>query len=191
VSESVQEALRRIEAEHGGGSLARVQAMFRSGRAPDHPLRKGSEWLLPGLSARPWHDPYEHPEIALVVGAFEARYAGVRAELEAAWRDRRAEFADCEHAAQTQRDCQALYLFRNGALNEAAAAITPTAYAILRDEVLAPGRLCPLLRSHVCTLLPGARITPRRDPWNFGISLHLAVDIPEYCGIRVAGRARG
>jgi hypothetical protein len=191
VNESMDEAFRRIEAEHGRGSLDRVEEMLFSSRAPGHPLQKGAKWLLPGISARPWHDPYEHAEIAPVVEAFESRHAAVKAELEAAWQDRRGEFADYEHYLMTQRDWQALYLFRDGALNEAAAAGTPTAYAIVRDEILAPGKLCPLLQSHFSTLLPGAEIKPHCDLWNFSINLHVAIDIPEYCGIRVAGEARG
>ena len=66
----------------------------------------------------------------------------------------------------------------------------PTAFQVLKEQAVDTGKLCPLLESHFSTLLPGAAIAPHCDLWNFSINLHLAVDIPEGCGITVAGETR-
>jgi aspartyl/asparaginyl beta-hydroxylase (cupin superfamily) len=44
---------------------------------------------------------------------------------------------------------------------------------------------------HFSVLLPGARIQPHCDLWNFTINLHLAVDIPPGCVLRVANVDHG
>ena len=68
--------------------------------------------------------------------------------------------------------------------------ITPVTHRIVTEHAIGQGLLCPLLESHFSTLKPGAVIPPHCDLWNFSINLHLAVDIPPGCRIRVAHEER-
>ncbi|MEU3373860.1 aspartyl/asparaginyl beta-hydroxylase domain-containing protein [Streptomyces sp. NPDC006711] len=183
-------AFAAIKGEYGTDSIARVEQMLAAGKGDRHPLQKGAKWILPGVSQQAWHDPYSHPELAPVVRALETNHATIREELEAAWGARREAFSDYEHYLTRQTDWQALYLFRKGGLVEEAAGTVPTAFRVLKEQAVDTGKLCPLLESHFSTLLPGAAIAPHCDLWNFSINLHLAVDIPEGCGITVAGETR-
>ncbi|MCX5384674.1 aspartyl/asparaginyl beta-hydroxylase domain-containing protein [Streptomyces sp. NBC_00083] len=186
----IDDAFAGIKSEHGSDSIARVEEMLAAGKKDRHPMQKGAKWILPGVSQQAWHDPYGHPEIAPVVRAFEANHATIKKELEDAWAARRGAFSDYEHYLTRQTDWQALYLYRKGGLVEESAAAVPTAFQMLKEEAVDTGKLCPLLESHFSTLLPGAAIAPHCDLWNFSINLHLAVDIPEGCGITVAGETR-
>ncbi|MEW1550891.1 aspartyl/asparaginyl beta-hydroxylase domain-containing protein [Streptomyces tsukubensis] len=186
----IDDAFAAIRSEHGPDSLVRVEQMLAAGKGDRHPLQKGAKWILPGISRQPWHDPYGHPELAPVVHALEADHAAIKKELETAWEARRQAFSDYEHYLSRQSDWQALYLFRNGGLVNESADTVPTAFRILKEEAVDTGTLCPLLECHFSTLLPGAAIAPHSDLWNFSINLHLAVDIPEECGITVAGETR-
>ncbi|MEU5084913.1 MULTISPECIES: aspartyl/asparaginyl beta-hydroxylase domain-containing protein [Streptomyces] len=186
----IEAAFAAIEDEYGRGSIDRVTQMIDPATQNRHPLQKDAKWVMPGISRLPWHDPYGHPEIAPVVRAFEAGHAAIKEELAVAWAERRSRFSDYEHYLVRQDDWQALYLFRAGAPVPSSEPLVPTAYRILRETALDTDKLCPLLESHFSTLLPGASIAPHCDLWNFSINLHLAVDIPEGCGISVAGEAR-
>ncbi|MEW2299253.1 aspartyl/asparaginyl beta-hydroxylase domain-containing protein [Streptomyces sp. NPDC006655] len=186
----MENAFAAIRSEYGPDSIARVEEMMAAGKQRRHPLQAGAKWILPGISQQPWHDPYGHPELAPVVRAFEDHHAAVKKELEDAWADRRTAFSDYEHYLTRQSDWQALYLFRKGALVGESAESVPTAFDVLKREAVDTGKLCPLLECHFSTLLPGASVAPHCDLWNFSINLHLAVDIPEGCGITVAGETR-
>ncbi|MEU3609031.1 aspartyl/asparaginyl beta-hydroxylase domain-containing protein [Streptomyces sp. NPDC035033] len=181
-----------IRAEHGADSLDRVEEMLRPRRRSEHrhPLQAAAKWVLPGIPQLPWHDPYGHPEILPLVKALEAAHPRIKADQERAWASSRERFSDYEHYLVRQRDWQALYLYRDGRLAEDAAPLAPTAYAVLEEHAVATGLICPLLESHFSTLLPGAAIAPHCDLWNFSINLHLAIDIPDGAGIRVAGETR-
>nr|ATY72542.1 hydroxylase [Streptomyces thioluteus] len=189
----IELAFAAIREEYGRDSLARVDEMLepqKQQRHQRHPLQKDTKWVLPGISQQPWHDPYGHPELAPVVTAFETAHATIKEELETAWAGRRSAFSDYEHYLQRQENWQALYLYRKGGLVEESAATVPTAYRVLKESAVDTELLCPLLECHFSTLLPGASIAPHCDLWNFSINLHLAVDIPEDCGITVAGETR-
>jgi aspartyl/asparaginyl beta-hydroxylase (cupin superfamily) len=184
-------AFEAVKSEYGSDSIERVEQMLQtSGNQQRHPLQRGAKWVMPGISQQAWHDPYAYCELSPVVTAFEANHSAIKRELEAAWSERRAEFKDYEHYLTRQQDWQALYLFRKGALVEESAATAPTAFKVLKEYAVDTETLCPLLESHFSTLLPGASIKPHCDLWNFSINLHLAVDIPQNCGIRVAGETR-
>ncbi|TDC40582.1 aspartyl/asparaginyl beta-hydroxylase domain-containing protein [Micromonospora sp. 15K316] len=181
-----------LRAEYGRDSLARVEEMLEPKSLIDqrHPLQRAAKWVLPGIPQIPWHDPYAYPELLPLVRELEAEHARIKAELEGAWASRRDRFSDYEHYLVRQQNWQALYLYRGGALVEESAALAPTAYRVLRESAVEPGIICPLLESHFSTLLPGATIAPHCDLWNFSINLHLAIDIPDGAGIRVAGETR-
>ncbi|MGV9706020.1 aspartyl/asparaginyl beta-hydroxylase domain-containing protein [Streptomyces sp. NPDC003483] len=179
-----------IKEQYGSRSLNRVELMLESDPRHRHPLQEGAKWILPGLSDRPWHDPYEHAEVAVVARAFEANHAAIKVELATARRERAEKFSQYEHYLSRQDDWHALYLYRQGALVTESSSLTPTAFRVLDEYAVETETICPLLESHFSTLLPGAAIKPHSDLWNFSINLHFAIDIPADCGIQVAGEAR-
>ncbi|WFB10841.1 aspartyl/asparaginyl beta-hydroxylase domain-containing protein [Streptomyces sp. LX-29] len=185
----IDNAFALVKEEYGADSIERVERMLQP-KNERHPMQKGAKWIMPGISQQPWHDPYGHPELEPIIRAFEANHAAIKQEMETAWAEQRGEFSDYEHYLTPQQNWQALYLFRKGALVEASQPTAPTAYKVLKEYAVDTEKLCPLLESHFSTLLPGARIAPHCDLWNFSINLHLAVDIPEDCGITVAGETR-
>lgn len=187
----MENAFAQIRSEHGAASLSRVERMLGpGGGGPRHPLQRGAKWILPGLSPTPWHEPAAHPELVPVVEALESAHPAIKGELNAAWADHREAFSDYEHYLARQKDWQALYLYRDGKLVEESAATAPTAYKVIREYAVDTETICPLLECHFSTLLPGASIARHCDLWNFSINLHLAVDIPDGCGITVAGETR-
>ncbi|MEV8480101.1 aspartyl/asparaginyl beta-hydroxylase domain-containing protein [Streptomyces sp. NPDC051173] len=188
----IEKIFEEVRSVHGRHSIERVEEMLYANRKQGHPLQAGAKWIMPGISQTPWHDPYGHPEIAPVARAFEANHVAIKRELEAAWvAGRNTEFSPYEHYLTRQENWQALYLFRDGMPVPASRAVVPTAFDVLNEHAVETGKLCPLLESHFSTLLPGASVSPHCDLWNFSINLHLAVDIPEGCGITVAGETRG
>jgi aspartyl/asparaginyl beta-hydroxylase (cupin superfamily) len=186
----ITSAFEALTRKHGTRSLDRVEQMLDPSRQGRHPLQQGARWVMPGIAQQPWHDPYGYPEIAPVVRAFEANHAQIKQELDLAWAENSATFSDYEHYLTRQRDWRALYLYRGGQPVPESASVMPTAFGVLQDTAVTTGKICPLLESHFSTLLPGAAIKPHCDLWNFSINLHLAIDIPAGCGIRVAGETR-
>ncbi|MFG1653251.1 aspartyl/asparaginyl beta-hydroxylase domain-containing protein [Micromonospora sp. NPDC049275] len=182
-----------VKAEHGADSLARVEEMLEPKRRSDqrHPLQQAAKWILPGIPQQPWHDPYAYAELLPLVTALEDNHAQIKSEQDEAWDRSRNSFSAYEHYLVRQQNWQALYLYREGALVSTSEAVAPTAYRVLKENAVDNGVICPLLESHFSTLLPGARIKPHCDLWNFSINLHLAVDIPAGAGIRVADETRG
>ncbi|MEW9513649.1 aspartyl/asparaginyl beta-hydroxylase domain-containing protein [Streptomyces bacillaris] len=188
----IEERFAAITAEYGADSLDRVEEMLQPRRRSEHrhPLQSAAKWVLPGIPQVPWHDPYGYPEMLPLVKALEAAHTRIKADQDRAWEQSRDRFSDYEHYLVQQIDWQALYLYRDGRLAEEAADLAPTASQVLREHAVDTGLICPLLESHFSTLLPGATIKPHCDLWNFSINLHLAVDIPEGTGIRVADESR-
>ncbi|HYQ63568.1 aspartyl/asparaginyl beta-hydroxylase domain-containing protein [Actinophytocola sp.] len=187
----IDAAFDLIRQEYGAGSIDRVEAMLDPTRQNRHPLQHKARWIMPGLSHRPWHDPYEHAEIRPVVLAFEDAHAAVKAELATAWERRRTAFSEYPHYHfGEQQEWQSLHLYQDGRLTDAATELVPTAARILRETAVATGAMCPLLESFFSTLLPGAIVKPHCDLWNFTINLHFAVDIPDGCGVSVAHETR-
>ncbi|MFE0678098.1 aspartyl/asparaginyl beta-hydroxylase domain-containing protein [Streptomyces sp. NPDC058867] len=185
-------AFEVIRAQYGADSIVRVEEMLAVGAGGDrHPLQKGAKWILPGLPAVPWHDPYGYSEFLPFVKELEAHHPAIKEELATAWSERQDSFSDYEHYLTRQQNWQALHLYRDGGMVESSAASAPTAYRVLREFAVDTDIICPLLESHFSTLLPGATVAPHCDLWNFSINLHLAVDIPDGCEITVAGETRG
>jgi aspartyl/asparaginyl beta-hydroxylase (cupin superfamily) len=180
----------RLKREHGPGAVARVEAMMQAGRQDRDPLQAGAKYIMPGISKRPWHDPYEHAALAPLVRQLEARHAEIQREFQQLWAARARGLDNYQHYLMTHDDWKAFYIFRAGALTPESATSTPVTHRIVTEHAIGQGLLCPLLESHFSTLKPGAVIPPHCDLWNFSINLHLAVDIPPGCRIRVAHEER-
>jgi hypothetical protein len=124
------------------------------------------------------------------VRALESNHAQIREDQDRAWSTRRDEFSNYEHYLVRHMNWQAVYLYRDGRINEQGRPAAPTATRIIEQEAVDTGVICPLLESHLSTLLPGSAIKPHCDLWNFSINLHFAIDIPQGAAITVAGDTR-
>lgn len=188
----IDDCFAALRAEHGPDSIDRVEEMLEPRRRDRtrHPSQRDAKWILPDIPQVAWHDPYAYPELLPFVRALEEAHGAIKEEHENAWQARRRAFSDYKHYKGVQEDWQALYLYRDGALVPGSEAVAPTAHRVLAEHAVRPGIICDLLESHFSTLLPGARIAPHCDLWNFSINLHLAIDIPRGAAIKVAGETR-
>ncbi|MEV5129894.1 aspartyl/asparaginyl beta-hydroxylase domain-containing protein [[Kitasatospora] papulosa] len=189
--QSTSKQFAAIREEFGSDSLARVEEMMAPGVLPRHPLQAGAKWILPGISQKAWHDPRSDPAITTLVDTLEGAHRSIKEDHRTAWRTKRGVFSDYEHYLTRQDDWQSLYLYRDGALVDNSAEAAPTAFDIIKNVAVRDELICPLLECHFSTLLPGSRIAPHCDLWNFSINLHFAVDVPDDCDITVAGETRG
>ncbi|MGD2114195.1 MAG: aspartyl/asparaginyl beta-hydroxylase domain-containing protein [Acidobacteriota bacterium] len=183
----IELAFSNIKDRYGSESISRVESMLDPANQNRHPLQKEARWVLPGLTSKPWHDPYEHPELAPFVRKLEVLHPRIKAEVLRAVEagtgvDR------YDHYKVSDDRWQAIYLFRGGAPVEASRELVPTTFRFMEEDL--GDWLCPLLEMHFSMLSPHTRIPPHCDLWNFTINLHLAVSIPEDCGIRVANETR-
>jgi hypothetical protein len=187
---AVNSTFESLKRTYGPSSLARVELMISPRHQDRDPLQAGAKYVLPGISRRPWHDPYEHAALRPIVEALEAQHALIKREYAEAWNARAAALQNYEHYLMTRDDWKALYVYRRGRLTPESAALTPVTHALLDRYAVKTDAICPLLESHFSTLHAGASIPPHSDLWNFSINLHLAVDVPEGCAIRVAREER-
>lgn len=184
----IDQGLARIRERHGAESVRRVEAMMRARRQDRHPLQKQAKWIMPGLTSRPWHDPYGYESLLPIVRGLEAAHPAIKSEF----LQNRGPIEQLEsyaHYKGTQASWKAVYLFRNGRVVADSEQRVPHTFRFMKEQI--GDWLCPLLEMHFSVLAPGARILPHCDLWNFTINLHLAVDIPPACGLRVANEERG
>jgi aspartyl/asparaginyl beta-hydroxylase (cupin superfamily) len=182
----IERAFDAIRSAHGKDSIQRVEEMLRT-RVPRHPQQKGAKWIMPGLMSKAWREPSDLTKLAPFLSLLESSHAAVKREIGAVLADRRP-LEPYEHYLVHQDDWKALYLFRNGAPVEQTRAWVPVTYELMKEA--SREWLCPLLEMHFSILEPGAVIPPHCDLWNFTINVHLAVDIPEGCTIRVGDEER-
>jgi aspartyl/asparaginyl beta-hydroxylase (cupin superfamily) len=183
-------AFEVIKQENGAASIERVERMLDPRKQDRHPMQRQAKWVMPGISRKPWHDPYAYPEMAPIIQALESKHQEIKAEFDRVWKAAPASFGSYEHYLVTRKDWKALYLFRKGKLVTQTSTLAPITYGVVDELAFRTGKLCTLLESHFSTLLPGATIPPHCDLWNFSINLHFAIDIPAGCSIRVAGEER-
>lgn len=187
---AIERCFAHLKRRYGSASIERVELMMRARREDRDPMQRGAKYVLPGISKKPWHDPYEHQSLLPLVRHLEEQHLGIKQEFATLWSGDPRAFGNYQHYLMTREDWKAFYVFRNGTMTPQAAALTPVTHRTLTEFGLQTGLLCPLLESHFSTLTAGAVIPPHCDLWNFSINLHLAVDIPAGCGLRVAGEAR-
>jgi aspartyl/asparaginyl beta-hydroxylase len=174
-----------LKEKYGNDALRRVDALLKRQEKRDV-LQKGAKFVMPGSPCKPWHDPYEYPELGKVVRKLESLHPVIKEEIISAM-----DHADClteyDHYLQPQKNWKALYIYKRGLLKEGVESCPQTA-RFLTEEMM--HWLCPLLEMHYSILEPGTRILPHSDLWNFSLNLHFAVKIPDRCGIRVGKETR-
>lgn len=142
--------------------------------------------FFPSLPSRPWHDPALLPWIA----ALERAWPRIRAEYLALGPDDLGDYenpyvladGDVTDAARP-RGWNAFYLHSSFRPVERNLARCPYTAEILRTLPIAKEALFSILQ-------PGTRLPTHADEYNFMLTCHLGIDIPEGCGIRVGDITR-
>jgi aspartyl/asparaginyl beta-hydroxylase (cupin superfamily) len=153
------------------------------------PLRYGGAAFLRGLGDAPWYDAAALPGMAQL----EAAWLDVRAELDAAADRVLAQpylepFDAARLAPLDGRDrvaeWSAVFLLRHGEPVEANASLFPTTMSLLAGTRPATGEAL------FSVLGPGARTPVHSSGCNLVLTCHLALRVPDRCGLRVAGEVR-
>lgn len=183
----IDRQFEKIKRNYGKSSIERIEAMMLDHPSAREPFQKDAKWIVPGLSTTGWLETRDFPQLEDIVKSLEDNSEQIRVEFSNARNNRESALSPYRHYLQTQENWKALYLFKDGSVvtdhNE-----VPTAKRILNEQL--KDWICPLLEMHFSMLEPGAEIAPHCDLWNFSINLHLAVEIPEDCGIKVSNETR-
>lgn len=138
--------------------------------------------VIPGISNRGWYNASEFSEAA----ALEAAHPAILKELNAI-RNTEPELQDYpEPGIEVAGTWRHFPLARNGALiprnSNRCPETVKAAYSIGSIEV--PGR------TYFSALIPDTHISAHRGPHNFRLRLHLGLDVPPNCSIRVGNETR-
>lgn len=174
-----------LKRKYGNGALARVDALLtRQGKRD--PWQKGAKFVMPDLPSKPWHDPYEYPELREIIGRLESLHPLIKEEIISTM-NRGGTLVEYDHYSKSQKNWKALYIYKRGPIKENMA-LCPRTFRYLTEDL--GSWLCPLLEMHFSILEPKTHIPAHSDLWNFSLNLHLAVKIPDQCRIRVGDETR-
>jgi len=188
VTPEIDRKFAELKQTYGASAVERVEAMLYASPKSRDPLQHDARFVMPGLSTTPWLDTDDYEVLTPLVSRLEQEHKQIKAEVNALIKNGSAHIGNYQHYLGTQRDWDALYLYKGGQSNDALTELLPTSWDIFQNELSTWH--CPLLEVHYSILKPGAVIKPHCDLWNFTINLHLAVDIPTECSITVANDER-
>ncbi len=192
--------LDHLLAAHGEESLQRIRraiAHFHDKSEPwQHELQQPTFFYVPGLPAKPW---FERSDFSWV-GEFEQHADAIHAEYQRIVAARKqslkpyvtaeqnAPQASWGHLIETD-NWLSLHVLKGGRRVEPNASGMPITMAALKlvDLPNCPGTAPEAFFS---TLAPRIDIPPHHGLANCKLVAHLALDIPEGCGIRVGGHVR-
>ncbi|TKC98582.1 aspartyl/asparaginyl beta-hydroxylase domain-containing protein [Polyangium fumosum] len=199
VREGVQKALEELLARHGEQAMARVVecceiAVGLKEPTYGHPLQRPSFIFFPGLPSKAWYAPASYEKTGRLTRALEEAFPSIRHELKALqgrsepW----APYIDGEYALAKfhplQQDAWASFTLRHdGQMIEATREFCPATYAVL--EEIEP-YLTSTGEAFFSTLRPGVSLPPHHDDSNLKLTVHLGLDIPPDCGIKVGIETR-
>jgi hypothetical protein len=183
----IKEKFAELKNIHAPDSLQRIEKMLLNEHSID-PLQEGSKLIVPGLSTTPWLSTSQFEQLSGLIDMLESSSQAIKSEVLAAIEAKSDLLLPYEHHLGEQDNWSALYLYRQGMKNLESKVLLPTSYSILENE-LAPW-LSPVSEVHFSILEPGAEIKPHCDLSNFVINLHLAIEIPEKCHLKVANETR-
>ena len=149
-------------------------------------LHEPSEEHIDGLTAKPYWDAQESPDLFPWAAELEAKSEIIQKEFQA---QNAKQFAS-DSVWQNQvmgGGWSAIRLQRLGEWNGDNCAAFPETYQLLRSLQI------PLAVRGVCFArqAPGSGVQPHSDGRNFILTAHLGIDIPEGCWIDVGGERRG
>jgi aspartate beta-hydroxylase len=162
---------------HACAELAAAQGVW------EHPLQRAREYL-PGLDARPLHDPDDFWFIARL----EEQYPLIRTEIEGvlAAEANPVQRTTDDNALILAGDWKQAHLFRDGAWQENVAKHFPVTRAILSEipeiTTFSPGVIT------VSRVLPGTHIMPHCGPTNAQLRVHLPLIVPPDVSLRIGER---
>ncbi len=183
----IDTAFSKIKKQYGSDAIQRIELMMNSNPADRTPLQKDAKWIVPGLSKGGWLEVDSYPQLKMLITSLEQNATAIKKEIVELIEIKDQAVNPYQHYLKTQNNWKALYLFKDGQ-KTAYQSKVPSASKILDSELR--DWLCPLLEMHFSILEPGAKIAPHCDLWNFTINLHLAIEIPNDCGIRVENETR-
>lgn len=176
-----------LKAQYDQDSLRRVERMLGAVQPRRHPLQQGAKFIMPGITSKPWRDVSDYTEIAQLVTELEKSHAQIKTEINNVPTTAPA-LGKYQHYQVSLSNWKALYLYKDGSAVTENFPLVPHTAEFLQQHL--QDLLCPLGEMHFSVLQGGASIPPHSDLWNFTLNLHLAVDIPNSCGIRVGNEAR-
>ena len=192
--------LDELVALHGDGALHRIRraiAHFHGGsEAWQHESQRPSFFYVPGLPPRPWFERAEFPWVAEI----ERRASAIHAELarvSSGGKHRLLPYVTAEQGAPREswghligtEGWQTLQLLKGGRRVEPNASDMPVTMAAVKLADL-PDCAGNSPEAFFSILAPGTEIPPHHGLANHKLVAHLALDIPEACGMRVDGHAR-
>jgi aspartyl/asparaginyl beta-hydroxylase (cupin superfamily) len=175
-----------LKDKYGASALKRVDKLLTCQGKRD-PFQQGAKFVMPDLSCKPWHNPYEYHELGNVVRKLESLHPRIKEEILSVM-GRADSLTEYDHYLKPQKNWKALYLYKKEGPVKENFALCPVTSEFLMGDLLP--WLCPLLEMHFSILEPGTHIPPHNDLWNFSLNLHLAVVIPDRCRIRVGSENR-
>jgi aspartate beta-hydroxylase len=207
----VDEAMQSLQSRYGSDELKRLDLAFRmlTGRAEkqfNHPLQNPEMLLFPDDQARPWFEREEFDWVGRVEAAwpeileeytklrsgavdFHPYIAPVLDRADEGYRRNATTPAGTDFSSLAgSRDWSAFHLNKSG-WNEANCAQCPHTAEVMRATPLAEAdEYMPEVFFSV--LQPDTHIVPHYGQTNIRLTVHLALDIPDGCGIRVGEETR-
>ena len=189
-----------LVALHGDGALQRIRraiAHFRDGSEVwQHEAQQPSFFYVPGLPPRPWFERDEFSWVAEIerrAGAIHAEFVrvvsgGKHRLLPYVTAEQGAPQETWEHLIGTN-GWRTLHLLKGGRRVEPNASGMPVTMAALRLADL-PDCAGNSPEAFFSVLAPGTEIPRHHGLANYKLVAHLALDIPDACGMRVGGHAR-
>ena len=174
--------------KYGSEALERLQqsiAIFKGGKKPAgaDPRQVADNLFIPGLCAKPWHNPEDFKWVPTMEGSFDV----IRKELLALLKTE-VEFNPYQHPYTKELGWNGwgtYSLYRTNTWDEERCQLCP-------ETVKAIGQTPHGLRECMFTKLhPGSHITPHSGGSNVVLTCHLGLVIPSGCEIRVDEETRG
>ncbi len=185
-AELLREVFDVSRAAHGASALKRMEeaVLIAEGARPPHvspePLQRPG-FYLPGLAARPWYDTSRDPGAQILEGSWRI----IRDELIAALHQRQGFQRFLEVGDIASADLSAAMFLKQEPLSCAEnRALCPRTMEIVQSV--------PRLGEMVMfsALNPGGTLVPHCGPWNFRLTMHLGLIVPEGGWMRVADETR-
>lgn len=195
----VHDYLRELKSRAGGRGLSRIEGFFdnllgKSRARVEDPRQRGGEagplWV-PGLPARPWHDPARLPWLREVAAARAELLAEARALLEGGLLVPSVEGRkDLEYKGWVTFDLTTIDLdVRPDSFRAEVATFPENRGRAPRAAKLIAG--LPLVGDCFYSVLkPGGVVKPHFSYFNAKLICHLGLSVPRDCGIRVGGEVR-
>ena len=152
---------------------------------PEDPLQRPTILYLDGFDDHAWHDPKRYPVTSILEGASSLIRSEFfdRTPAPERWHEYSEGVAD--------RKWRACWFYRRGRRLRETAALYPRTSALIDEHSRPGGPLASTLGDcFLSRLEPRGRIPPHNGLCNISLVCHLALGVPERCGIRVGTESR-